>query len=251
MDTLMDIAGGPRGVIPTYVATPTTAAPWSGVVVVHDALGMTQDLRNQTRWLADAGYLAAAPDLFHGGRRLWCLVQIMRDMARGTDGPAFADLAAVRAWLADHPQSTGRVGIIGFCLGGGFALMLAPRHGYQASAVNYGGLSEPMWDRLADACPIVASYGGADPTLKGTAVRLEGVLASHGIPHDVKEYPGVGHGFMNHHDPRDGSWIFLLLAKVSHTRYDAQATVDARRRITAFFRAHLKEPSVRPREPSA
>jgi dienelactone hydrolase len=79
---LTEIPGGSRAAIPTYVATPATPAPWPGVVVVHDALGMTEDLRNQTRWLADAGYLAAAPDLFHDGRRLWCLVQIMRDMSR-------------------------------------------------------------------------------------------------------------------------------------------------------------------------
>jgi carboxymethylenebutenolidase len=240
-DALLPIAGGSREPIPTYVATPSGPGPWPGVVVVHDALGMTQDLRNQAGWLADAGYLAAAPDLFHGGRRrLWCLVRIMRDVARGTGGPVFADLAAVRRWLAQHPQSNGRVGIIGFCLGGGIALALAPRRGYGASAVNYGGLSAQGWEQLADACPIVASYGALDPTLKGTAARLERTLAARGIPHDVKEYPGVGHGFMNRHDPGDTPLIFRLLAWLSSTDYDEQATADARRRITAFFDTHLK-----------
>ncbi|MGE0459767.1 MAG: dienelactone hydrolase family protein [Vicinamibacterales bacterium] len=237
---LTRIARGAYGPVPAFVAVPSGAGPWPGVVVVHDALGMTEDLRNQARWLADAGYLAAAPDLFHWGRHIRCVVRVMRDLARGTRGPAFADLAAVQGWLAHHPQGTGRVGIMGFCLGGGFALMLAPRHGYSASAVNYGGMSEQAWDRLAHACPIVASYGGNDPTLKGTSARLEGVLASHGIPHDVKEYQGVGHGFMNDHAPGDSPWIFTVLARLSRTRYDERATLDARRRIARFFDTHLK-----------
>jgi carboxymethylenebutenolidase len=107
---------------------------------------------------------------------------MMRDLGRGIEGPAFDDLSAVQTWLARHPRCTGRVGIIGFCLGGGFALMLAPSHGYAASAVNYGGMTDAAWDRLAEACPIVASYGGDDPTLKGMAARLERSLASHGVP---------------------------------------------------------------------
>lgn len=237
---LTRIAGGAFGSVPAFVAEPSGEGPWPGVVVVHDALGMTEDLRNQARWLADAGYLAAAPDLFHWGRRVRCVARLMRDLARGTRGPAFTDLAAVQGWLAHHPRGTGRVGIVGFCLGGGFALMLAPLRGYTVSAVNYGAMSEHAWDRLADACPIVASYGGDDPTLKGTAARLESVLAAHGIPHDVREYPGVGHGFMNDHAPGDKPWMFSLLARLSHTRYDERATRDARRRITAFFDTHLK-----------
>jgi carboxymethylenebutenolidase len=235
------IAGGARGEIPTFVAMPSAPGPWPGVVIVHDGLGMTEDLRNQARWLAGAGYLAAAPDLFHWGGHLRCLFRTMRDLARGTQGPAFDDLSAVQTWLARHPRSTGRVGIVGFCLGGGFALMLAPAHSYVASAVNYGDLSNAAWHQLANACPIVASYGGCDPTLKGMAARLERSLAAHGVPHDVKEYPGVGHGFMNDHDPSDSTWIFKVLASISNTRYDARATEDARRRIAAFFDTHLKQ----------
>jgi carboxymethylenebutenolidase len=226
--------------VPAFVAVPTSPAPWPGVVVVHDALGMTPDLRRQARWLAGAGYLAAAPDLFHGAGRIRCLVRFMRDLSHGTEGPAFADLEAVRRWLAQHPQGTGRVGIVGFCLGGGFALALAPRHGYQASAVNYGGLNDSIWAGLEAACPIVASYGAADSTLKGIGPRLEQALASHGIPHDVKEYLGAGHSFMNDHAPADTPWIFRLMARFSNAGYNAEAESDARQRILAFFDEHLK-----------
>jgi carboxymethylenebutenolidase len=227
---------------PALVAEPSDAGPWPGVVVVHDALGMTEDVRRQARWLADAGFLAAAPNLFREGHRIRCLIRTMREMSRGTDGPAFQDIAAVQGWLRQHPRCTGRIGIIGFCMGGGFALLLAPKHGYAASSVNYGGATEDGWSRLADACPIVASYGGADPTLKGAAARLERVLTEHGVPHDVKEYPGVGHSFLNNHDPADVPWIFrVLMARMSNAGYNAAAAEDAKARIVAFFRAHLRD----------
>jgi carboxymethylenebutenolidase len=230
---------GAHGTLPTLAEIPEGDGPFPGVVVVHDALGMSHDLGAQVRWLAAARYLAAAPDLFAWGGHGRCLFRTLRDMTRG-DGRAFEDLELVRGWLSRHPKSTGRVGIVGFCMGGGFALMLAPGTAYAASAVNYGGMSDRFWARMAESCPIVASYGAEDGSLKGEAERLERVLADHGIPHDVKVYPGVGHGFMNDHDPRELHWIVRLLAWMSNTRYDARATEDARRRIVAFFDRYLR-----------
>ena len=60
------------------------------------------------------------------------------------------------------------------------------------------------------------------------------------MPHDVKIYPGVGHGFMNDHDPADATLLLRFLARVSGTKYDEEATGDARRRIIAFLDAHLR-----------
>lgn len=124
-------------------------------------------------------------------------------------------------------------------MGGGYAMALAPGHGYAAASVNYGGCPNDAEQALAGACPIVGSYGGRDrsPLGRRAAIRLEEALTTLGVEHDVKIYPEAGHGFMNDHDRADQTLLLVFLAKVSGTRYHEDAARDARRRIVSFFDA--------------
>ncbi|HEY8982722.1 MAG TPA: dienelactone hydrolase family protein [Streptomyces sp.] len=219
-----------------HLARPSGAGPWPGVVVVHEALGVDDVMLRQVERLAGAGYLTLMPDLFSRGGVRRCLVPTMRASLSGR-GRAYEDIEAARAHLAGHADCTGAVGIIGFCMGGAFALMTAGRGDFAAASANYGMLPKELDAVLAGACPVVASYGGRDWMLKGAAAKLEAALDRAGVVHDVKEYPEAGHSFLN--DAEAGPRPLRPLLRVTGVGPRPEAAADAWRRIEAFFAAHL------------
>jgi carboxymethylenebutenolidase len=225
------------GEIEGYLTVPTPAVsgtgPWPGVVVVHDALGMSDDVRTIAERFATAGYLAVAPDLFSRGGFLRCVRAVFGQLASGS-GQAFDDIEAARTLLAGRDDCTGQVGVAGFCMGGGFALLAAPR-GFQASAPYYGAVPGDT-SVLRGSCPVVASFGGRDRPLRGAAAKLESALTELGVPHDVKEYPDAAHGFAN----RLSLGPFGPLARVAGFGYHHESAEDAWRRVLTFFGEHLR-----------
>ena len=220
------------GTLPAHLAVPTTPGPWPGVVVLHEIFGLNDDIRAQADRLADRGYLALAPDLFGWASTPRCLVASFKAMAKG-EGRVIDDVEAARTFLTSHDGCSGSVGVIGFCFGGGLAMLVAPR-GFDVSAPNYGHLPRKPEQVLRGSCPTVASYGAKDRTLKGAAAKLESALTAVGVEHDVKEYPTAKHGFLFEHTGRT-AWTDPWMVA-----YDAAAADDAWQRIDSFFERHLK-----------
>jgi carboxymethylenebutenolidase len=238
METI-DLSGSPVSGISQglsgYLARPSGDGPWPGLVVIFEAFGADDVNKRHVERLASMGYLALMPDLYSQGGALRCLVSTFRALGQGAGRP-FNDIEAARLWLAAAPDCTGAVGILGFCMGGGFALATANR-GFDAASVNYGVLPTDLDGALDGACPIVGSYPGKDAMLKGKAAVLETALEKAGVPHDIKEYPDAGHSFLN--DARNGPKVLRPLFKRIGIGPEPAAAADAWQRIDAFFTQHL------------
>lgn len=216
---------------PGYLAVPTGRGPWPGVVVIQDIRGMTNDLQHLTDHFADAGYLALAPNLYGRANTVRCMVSMIRSHFSGT-GPTVDDIAGARDHLLADERCTGKVGIAGFCLGAGLALVVAPGR-FDAVAANYGLIPNDL-TAVEQSCPVVASFGAKDPIAKaGSADKLHQALTAAGVPNDVKEYPNAGHAFMNSTD------VPAPIRHLLRMEYSGPEADDAWRRVFAFFGEHL------------
>jgi carboxymethylenebutenolidase len=218
--------------MPAYLVRPAGDGPYPAMVLTFEATGLHREMKRLADDVAQAGYVVIAPDLFARGNAFLCLVRLIKDLLAGS-GRGVDDLLAARAWLASQSFVAGeRIATMGFCMGGGYALLLAKTGQFKAAADFYG--QPPA--TLDGACPIVASYGDRDTPLVRSVPKLEAELARLAIPSDVKVYPGVGHGFMNEQPNK----IFgFLLKNVAHVAYDAEAADDAMKRMLTFLAAHV------------
>jgi carboxymethylenebutenolidase len=231
--------------LPAALALPDAAAgagptrPLPAVVVIHELFGLNDDIRSIASRFADAGYAAIAPDFMTGlGPQPLCVVRFARGLNRIGTGRPYRQLDAVRSWLARRPEvDPARIGVAGFCIGGGLALLYAATaDDIAVVAPFYAPVPADAEARLAKLCPVVASYGQRDRFFGSMASRLEAALTAAGVDHDVKSYPDAGHSFMNRH----GGVVGWLGARIPmRAGYQPQAADDAWRRVLAFFGRYL------------
>jgi len=204
-----------------------------GAVVIHEILGRQPEIDRVVARFAGAGYAAVAPDLFAGGLRPLCIARVVRACATGEGQPIRQALAA-RQWLCDQAGlDPARVGLIGFCLGGGFAL--AAGRGWGAVSANYGQV--PSTRLMEGIGPVIACYGENDRVFVPQVPRLRRALAEVGAEHEVHTFPGVGHSFLTdgEHAMSKLSWPLLRIT------WNPEVAEDAWTRIFGFFDRHLAE----------
>lgn len=227
-------------VMPAYFACPDgDEGPRPAVLIIHEIFGLTPEIRRVADRMADHGYAALVPDLYHRrASKFLCVVQTMRAFQRGS-GDAFVDLEAASEWLSQRPGVVGdRVGVMGFCMGGGFALLMAARRPFKVAGAWYGEVpKEP--EPLRGSCPVVASFGARDRPFRGHGERLERHLQVLGVEHDVKVYPEAGHAFAF---PTNVSLFVDGLSRLvgMNAGHVPAAADDAWGRVDRFFADHLQ-----------
>jgi carboxymethylenebutenolidase len=204
-----------------------------GLLLLYEVFGMNEEMKRVARDLASEGYVVLIPDLFDRGAKVLCIARAIRDITRG-EGRSFADLEAARRFLSTRPEVDGaRLGVIGFCMGGAFTLVLAMKGDYRAAAPFYGQVP----DIMPRACPVVASFGERDEPLRDAASKLRRHLERLGVDHDIKVYEDAGHSFYTQPVGFIAEKLGPLLPM--HAAYHEPSAVDARRRVIAFFQKHL------------
>ncbi len=207
-----------------YFARPAGVGPFPGLVVIHEIYGLNENIREVTQRFAREGYAALAVDLFAGRNRTVCMFRLISQMLAGSLSNATVDeLRAALAWLSARAEvDAERVGAIGFCMGGSFAIAWACGDArLKVIAPFYARNPRPL-AATRRSCPVVASYPGNDFTASAGR-KLEQELTEASVPHDLKIYPGAKHSFFNDHG----------------AAYDPAASADAWSRITTFFGERL------------
>jgi carboxymethylenebutenolidase len=207
-----------------YLALPDGNGPHPGVVVIHEAYGLNDNIKDITRRFADSGYAALAVDLFSDRYRAICMARYMTGMLRGSvERAGIPDLKSALTLLAAQPEvDPKRIGAIGFCMGGSFAIAWACTDDrLKAIAPFYAANPRPL-EAVRRLCPVVGSYPEKDFTTKAGRA-LDAALDGYGIPHDIKVYPGARHSFFND----------------TSSAHKKEAAADSWSRVLSFFGTHL------------
>jgi carboxymethylenebutenolidase len=198
--------------MPVHVSAPETAGPFPALVVAQHQGGVDEFIQSATKRLAESGYVAAAPDLYHRDGRE-CADDARARSMRLRDRNVIADMNATVSLLRTHPAvAPERVGIIGFCMGGRIVyLMAAANPAFKAAVAYYGGNIFRPWGRdIASPfertgeihCPLLGHFGVEDKNPSPDDMRkLDAELSRLNKPHRFYSYEGAGHAFMDHTKP--------------------------------------------------
>lgn len=213
------------GSLPGYRARPASGRG-RGVLVLHEAWGLVDQIREVCDRLARAGFSALAPDLFRG-RRGGTVEEAVALAGSLEPERVTADVeAAVAALLAEETLDGLRLGAVGFCMGGHLALVAASRSAQVAAAVDFYGIHPTFpvdFERIRAA--VLGIFAEQDEFIPAEAVEgLRADLEAAGVRAHLRVEPGVGHGFMNDARPE---------------RHDAVAADSSWDRMLAFLRAEL------------
>jgi len=230
MGSYIDIPSA-DGSFRAYLARPAAASA-PAVVVNQEIFGINADLRATCDTLAAQGWLAVCPDLFWRFRPGIELSHLSADDWKTAIGyytkldldKAVADVAATVQAARTLPGATGKVGVMGFCLGGLLTFLTAARHGADAAVEYYGGRTEEfLGEAAAIRSPLLIHLAGDDEYMTKDAQRriAEAVRGNPAV--ELHVYAGCNHAFARH----DG------------THYDAAAATLANGRTRAFFERHL------------
>lgn len=211
-----------------YLVKPTPM-PAPGVLVLHEAFGLNENIHSIANRFAAAGYVALAADLFSDGNKMICMVRAFYGLlvAPLNNGTAKNVRAAFEFLRHVRGVDSARVGVIGFCLGGSYALQLACLDGEVSAISVVSGQNPKPLEALKRACPIVGSYPEKDFTTAG-ARKLDVVLDEYSIPHDIKIYENGIHSMWN-----DGA-----------KGYSSEIAEDAWNRTLSFFEQHFRDDDV-------
>ena len=218
-----------RKSVDAYLAAPQgtpAAESLPGLIVIHEMPLISENIRDIARRFAHEGYAALAVDLMSQAPVAVCMMRVMNGMMfNPLKNGIVAELQQALDFLQQQPGvDPKRVGVIGFCMGGTFALQMAcVDKDVKAASVFYGMNPRPF-EVIAQACPIVGSYPDKDFTTEAGR-NLDKMLDRYNVPHDIKEYPNSLHSFFND-DKRS---------------FNPEASADAWKRVLAFFKQHISK----------
>jgi carboxymethylenebutenolidase len=218
----------PGGTINAYVARPKNGTNLGTVVVIHENRGLIGHVKDVARRFAKDGFAAVAVDCMSriGGSDKWNGSDEATKEIQKVDGNMVAeDLTAAVAYMKKQSYVNGKVGVVGYCWGGGQSLNFATKcKDLNAAVVYYGRNPNPL-DSVANIpCPVMGNYAEDDPNIMPGVEPLKAAMAKAGKSFDVKVYPGAKHAFNNN---------------TNADRYNPDAAKDAWARTANFFKANL------------